>query len=190
MTSLWDRMQHDHDRIWELLNALTGGATRPEGDPTELRETARDLVALFSVHEATEEMVIWPEVRQRCPDGEALLATVLDQEGQAKRAVNELLHIASGSPEFEDCVQTIAGLARTHISYEQSQIWPRLADVLSGADVDALAHRWDAERRRAPSRPHPHTPANPALLATFGRLHAKLDRTRDAAALRRLGELA
>lgn len=186
MTALWDLMQADHDHIWDLLNNLTGAATAPDGDPKQQRKTARELVALFSLHDATEEAVIWPEVRRRCPDGKAVLCNVLDQESRAKWAINELLHTAAGNPEFKDCVQTITALARMHIAYEQTQVWPRLDDALSEAEANDLAERWTAYRRRAPSRPHPHTPANPLLLRTVGLAHAKLDHLRDAATLRRL----
>jgi hypothetical protein len=154
--TLWQLMQAEHDRIWDHLNALVGGPGGRIEDPHQQRRTAKGLVRFASGHDMTEELVIWPVVRARCSDGKGLLAELLDQEGRLKRALNELAHVSGGNSEFDELCNAIAGEARTHLSYEQNQIWPRLADVLGDGDADALARRWRQARARALSRPHPH----------------------------------
>lgn len=183
---LWKVMQADHDLIWAFLNQLTGGSGDPEGTPAKHRMVARMLVALSSSHEAAEEMVIWPAVRRACAGGDELAARGQEQEGRAKRALNELAHIAPGTEEFEACVHTIAGLTRAHITYEQNQIWPGLAGRLSPADAGQLARQWRTARRWGPTRPHPHTPARPFVLATAGVVVSTVDRARDKLARRHL----
>lgn len=180
ISDLWRVMQADHDLVWDLLDQLTGGSGQPHGSPEEHRRVAKELVALESAHEAAEELVIWPAVRRRCPDGEDLVFQASSQERQAKRALNELNSIKAGNTEFDECVNTVAAHARAHITYEQNQIWPRLADHLSSTDADLLAARWVDARRRGPTRPHPHTPPMPAILATHGYIVSRLDRARDA----------
>ncbi|HLI02146.1 MAG TPA: hemerythrin domain-containing protein [Acidimicrobiales bacterium] len=179
MTRLWATMQADHDLIWSLLNRLTRSHAEYEASAELRQRLAHQLVALGSVHEAAEELVIWPAVRRRCPDGDSLVGQALAQEHQAKLALNELRRLDAGSQEFAQCVNAVASHARNHISYEQNQIWPRLADGLADEELDALADRWQAARAAAPTRPHPHTPANPALLATTGKVMAAADRLRD-----------
>lgn len=176
---LWRVMQADHDLVWELLNQLTGGSGSPAGSPDEHRRLARQLVALESSHEAAEELVIWPAVRRVCPDGDDLVLHAVEQERQAKRTLNELAAIKPGDKEFEECVATVASHARQHISYEQNQIWPRLADHLGAEEADRLTRTWADARRRGPTRPHPHTPPVPGVLATMGFLAARADRLRD-----------
>lgn len=178
MTGLWAAMQADHDLVWSLLNRLTGadGSALP---PSDAREAAQHLVAVESVHEAVEEQVIWPAVRRRCQDGPELVGEALSQEGQAKRVLNELRRIAPGSEEFSECVNTLAGMARTHLSYEQAQIWPRLADALTDGEAAGLERAWHEARPDAPTRPHPHTPPAPQLLGGVGRAMGRLDRVRD-----------
>lgn len=178
--ALWAAMQADHDLIWDLLNELTGGAGRPDGSPDERRAVALRLVALESVHEAAEQLVVWPAVRRLCPEGTDLVLEATAQERQAKRAVNELNRIKAGNTEFDECVDTVASHARSHITYEQNQIWPRLSDHLSDGDGDRLASMYLAARHRAPTRPHPHTPPLPAILGSVGLVQAGLDRARDA----------
>lgn len=179
MTRLWSVMQADHALVWELLNQLTGGKGDPGGTPRERRRTAMRLVALESVHEVAEEVVVWPAVREHCRDGDQLVVEVLAQERRAKRAVNELAHLSPGTEEFMACVHTIAGLARAHLSYEENQVWPRLADAVRGADLDRMAEQWGIVRRAAPTRPHPHTPPDHRLLAAVGPLVGRVDRARD-----------
>lgn len=172
-------MKADHDLVWALLNELTGGKGEPSGTPREHRRIATRLVALESVHEVAEETVVWPAVEAYCPDGPELVVEVLSQEREAKRALNELEHISPGTLEFSECVHTIAGMARTHISYEQNQVWPRLDDALRESDLDRLAERFQAARAAAPTRPHPHTPPTEGILKAFGPAVAAFDRTRD-----------
>jgi hypothetical protein len=177
---LWAVMQADHDLVFELLEMLTGGADRPQGSPEQHRRLARELVALESVHEAAEQIVIWPAVRKRCQNGDELILEATSQEREAKRALNELDRINAGTTEFEACVDTVASHARSHITYEQNQIWLRLDDAITDGDAERLAARYQAARRRAPTRPHAHTPPLPSVLATFGTVMAGFDRARDA----------
>ncbi len=183
---LWRVMQADHDMVWDLLNQLTGGAGSPAGSLKEHRRIAQELVALESAHEAAEELVIWPVVRRACPDGEDLVFHATEQERQAKRALNELRAIKPGNKDFEECVATVASHARRHINYEQNQVWPRLADHLSDGEADRLARLWADSRLRGPTRPHPHTPPMPGVLASAGYLLARLDRLRDTLTGRRV----
>ena len=73
----------------------------------------------------------------------------------------------------------MASHARSHITYEQNQIWPRLADQLDEDDNERLARLFVQARSKAPTRPHPHTPPVPAVLVPFGHLMSVVDRSRE-----------
>lgn len=177
---LWQVMQADHDLVFDLINRLTGGSGRPHGSLDQHRDIAKQLVSLSSVHEAAEELVVWPEVRKRCAEGDELILEATSQEQKAKWALNELNRVKPGNSEFDECVNTVASEARSHITYEQNQIWPRLADHLSEHDAEHLADRYLAARSKAPTRPHPYTPPLPSVLGSVGALVAGLDRARDS----------
>jgi hemerythrin-like domain-containing protein len=181
---LWRSLQQDHDQIWDMINFLTGGPGEPEGTEHERRKMALRLVAVESAHEAAEELVIWPAVRRLVPEGHAMVSEALSEEREAKRLFNEFRHIKPGALEFEECLNAISGTARAHITYEQNQIWPALESALSPAEADELGRAWLRERRRAPTRPHPHTPPAPGVLAGVGRVAALVDRARDLIVLR------
>jgi hemerythrin superfamily protein len=180
MSRLWQLLHADHDAIWELLDAITGGSAEPPDDPGRQRRLARQLVRLQSAHEFAEERVILPLVRRHCPEGDELAGNLLEQESKLKRALNELYHLTAGTTEFEECVNTVASENRNHLVYEQNQLWPRLDDALSDQQLTQAARRWVVVRRGAPTRPHPHIPVRPWVLSTAGRVVSARDRAADA----------
>jgi hypothetical protein len=179
MSDLYSLLQAEHDRAWELMNELGGGAGGDQPPARQRKRLARDLVSLLSAHELSEELVVWPAVQRHCQDGPELAAVALEQEHDLKLALNELSSI-SPSQEFDDCVDTIAGELRTHLSYEQSQAWPRLADALTAAQADEIGRLWQTARATAPTKPHPHIPADPRLLGPLMPVLAAADRTLSA----------
>lgn len=176
---LWTVLQADHDAIWELLDRLTGAADAPPDDTHEQRRLAQELVRLQSAHELAEERVIVPLVRRHVDDGADIVQEVLRQEAQLKRALNELYRLSAGTTEFEECVNTVAAENRNHLSYEQNQVWPRLADALDAGGIERTEQTWSAARRVAPTRAHPHLPTHPAVLATVGTVLGVRDRLAD-----------
>jgi len=176
---LWPLLQADHDQIWDLLDTISGGASPPPDDTSQQRRLARQLVRLQSAHEFAEERVIVPLVRRHVKDGADLADEVLQQEGVLKRALNELYHLSAGTTEFEECFNTVAGENRNHLTYEQNQVWPRLADALTEPQLTAAERAWTVARRAAPTRPHPHVPARAPVLATLGVALGARDRLAD-----------
>jgi hemerythrin-like domain-containing protein len=184
--TLWDLLQADHDTIWDLLDRITGGSGEPPHDPKEQRSLAQQLVRVQSAHEFAEELVVLPLVRRLVKDGDEIADEALQQECLLKRALNELYHLSAGTTEFEECVNTVAAENRNHLTYEQNQVWPRLADVLGSGQQDQVTRDWAVARHTMPTRPHPHIPADPRVLRTAGVLLGRRDRAADAVRGRRL----
>jgi iron-sulfur cluster repair protein YtfE (RIC family) len=169
----------DHERILALSNQLTGGSSAPADRPKERKAMADRLVMELSRHEVIEEMLFWPAVRERADDGAQMSAMALSQERTGKRALNELIHVSPGNEEFDTLTHTIAALLREHISYEQNIVWPKLRLRLSDGEASRLGDDLERAKRTAPTRPHPHVPANPGLLKTVGPVAALLDKARN-----------
>jgi hemerythrin superfamily protein len=177
---LWHAIEADHEQVWNLINQITGGSGPSPLDPDEQLRVARELVATASSHEAAEESVVWPVIREVCPEGKDLVLQATSQERQAKRILNELDHIKAGNQEFAKCVRSLAGHTREHITYERTQIGPRLFRYLDETTEAGLVDRWNAARLSGPTRPHPHTPPVPAVLAVMVPLLSRMDRVRDS----------
>lgn len=185
MTDVFSVLAADHDRIFALSNQLTGGSAVPPDEPKKRKAIADELVMELSRHEVAEEMLLWPAVRERADDGEQMAEIALDQEKNAKRVLNELVHTSPGNEEFDTLANTVAAGLREHISYEQNIVWPKLRLRLSQEEAHRLGAEIEQAERRAPTRPHPHVPPNPHLLKTIAPAAAALDKARNAVLRRR-----
>src|SRR5262249_47465286 len=131
-------------------------------------------------HEAAEEQYFWPAVRERVPDGNQLADEAIAQETEAKNVLARLDKASSGDAEFTALIAEFIPAARAHIAFEESQVWPTLRAALSAAEAEELGAKVRRAEDKGPTRPHPHTPANPAVLKTAGPIVGAIDRLRDA----------
>jgi iron-sulfur cluster repair protein YtfE (RIC family) len=180
MADVFTVLAADHDRIFALSNKLTGTSAPPPDRPKERKAIAGQLVMDLSRHEVVEEMLLWPAVRERVDDGPQICEIALEQEHNGKRLLNELVHVAAGSEEFDTLANAVAASLREHISYEQNIVWPKLRLRLTGEEARRLGAEIEQAKRRAPTRPHPHVPPNPSLLKTLAPAAAVLDKARNA----------
>lgn len=180
MTGALALLAADHERILELSTWLTGGAGDPPPDLRERQHVAEQLVMEVSRHDAAEEQLFWPLVRRRVPGGDDLARAALEQEGGAKRLLHELGHMSPGDEDFRTLCFRVASHLRDQLTYEQNQIWPKLQLHVPNEELEQLGERLELAKRTAPTRPHPHLPADPKLLATVGTAVAFVDRARDA----------
>jgi hemerythrin-like domain-containing protein len=174
MADAFDLIAADHDRILQLvhdLSDMSGAKVR--------RTLAERLVIEESKHEVIEELFVWPAVRDSVEGGVELMNQGLNQERQGKRLLNELQSTSAGNEEFDTLVRRLTSEIRNHITFEDSQVVPRLQLVLSDEMNQRLAALMQAAVRHAPTRPHPHTPPIPGLLKLVGPVVARLDRARD-----------
>ena len=184
MPNVFDVLSQDHHEVEGMLAELEKGPTAASGaaeDQLALRKKmVEQLVIEESKHEAVEEMVFWPAVRERVPDGERLASTAIEQEQEGKEVLGKLDKLDADNPEFEQLLTTFIAAGREHISYEETQVWPLLRAELSVQEQDELGGKFEQGRKTAPTRPHPHTPASPGVLKTAGPAVAAADRARDA----------
>ena len=180
MADVFSVLAADHERIFGLVNQLTGGSALPSGSPKERKAIADRLVMELSRHEVAEEMLFWPAVRERAEDGAHMSQVALEQESNGKRLLNELAHVTPDNEEFDTLAHTVAGMLREHISYEQNIVWPKLRLRLSTEEAARLGEDIERTERKAPTRPHPHIPPDPGLLKKIGPATAVLDKARNA----------
>jgi hypothetical protein len=88
--------------------------------------------------------------------------------------------LSSDDEEFSTLIAEFIPAARAHIAFEETQVWPSLRAALSSAEAEELGEKVRTAEDKGPTRPHPHTPASPAVLKTAGPVVAALDKLRDA----------
>jgi hypothetical protein len=171
VSDLWTIMRTDHGHIWAMVSRLTGascGRGTPQAPPQQ-RRLLRELTAVAASHDAAEDLVVWPAVRQLCRGGDELAAEAEEQENRIKRALSELEHLPPGEDGCYGSSDIISGLIRAHFRYEQDRVWPRLAEQLTSADVGHLTAQWRTAqwltaRRQAARRPP--APSSRSVAAT------------------------
>jgi hypothetical protein len=184
MADVFEVLGADHAATKQLIDALEA-SPGVAGGATEQVVIARcaavmQLVMETSGHEAAEEHYFWPVVRSRLADGNALADQGIRTEMHEKHVLERLDKAGGADPEFDDLVESFAPECRAHIDFEETRVWPALREALSPAEAEELGDKIARARQHGPTRPHPHTPPTPGVLATAGTVEAAVDRLRDA----------
>lgn len=195
-TDLLDAVLAHHTRLERLvadLQVLTDQAVpSTDGGPTgesaaempvatarAVRTAASRLVMAASRHEAAEERILWPVVRDAVDRGWELLEAGVGQERRAKRLLVTLEQAVARPRHPGPLVTEVAETIRAHIRFEEDAVLPRLAPRLDAEQRDWLGRLYLDTHERGPTRPHPTMPAVPGLLGLAGPTVGRLDRARD-----------
>jgi hemerythrin-like domain-containing protein len=173
-------LRQDHKSVLGMLEVLEDAPSGSGAQLSGLATMVTNLVIAESQHEAIEEQFFWPAVRAALDDGDALADEAIAQEQGGKQVLQRLEDGQPGEPEFHEALQEFVKLGREHIAYEQDVVFPRFEAAASREELNRLGERLDRAKKIAPTRPHPGTPPNPAVLKTTGMVAATLDRVRDA----------
>ncbi|HEX2322421.1 MAG TPA: hemerythrin domain-containing protein [Streptosporangiaceae bacterium] len=185
MAEVFEVLAQDHAEVRQMLAELEAGKTASSGassnDLSMRKKMMEHLVIEESKHEALEEMYFWPAVREKLPGGDTLADTAIGQEQEGKEVLDELDKLDAGDAGFEKLVTKFIQVARTHISYEETRVWPPLRNVLSAGEASEIGTKIEQGKKTGPTRPHPHTPPSPGVLKATGPAAAAADRARDKA---------
>ena len=185
MAEVFEVLAKDHAEVTQMLAELEAGPTASAGassnDLSMRKKMVEQLVIEESKHEAVEEMYFWPAVREKLPDGDKLADTAIGQEKEGKEVLDKLGKLDVSHDEFEKLVTNFIEAGRTHIAYEETQVWPSLRTALSAAEASEIGTKIEQGKKTAPTRPHPRTPSSPGVLKSAGPAAAAVDRARDKA---------
>jgi len=158
MSTAFEVLGRDHEEVKQIFTELELGRTAASGadrDQLALRgRVVRHLVVQESRHQAVEETYFWPVVRTRLTGGADLASRAQDQERVAREVLGELDKLTPEDDEFEGRLAEFIRVARAHIAYEETTVWPSLWAVLSAAESDDLGRRLEEGKRTATAMPH------------------------------------
>jgi hypothetical protein len=164
-----------------MLEVLDGAPSGAGATESGLGTMVTNLIIAESQHEAIEEQFFWPAVRELLDDGDALADKAVEQEQEGKRLLQRLADGHPGEPDYQEALQQFVTAARDHIAFEQDVVWPVFEAAVSRDDLMKMGEKLEAAKKVAPTRPHPDTPPNSAVLKTMGMATAMVDHVRDAA---------
>jgi hemerythrin superfamily protein len=184
MSDVFEVLSADHAEVKLLLTALEQSPGQSEAAAPAVLDArgqvVQRLVMDSSAHEAAEEQYFWPAVRRQVPEGDKLANEAISQESEAKEVLDKLDKLAPTDREFDELIAKFIPAAREHIAFEEEQVWPQFRELLSPDQAAELGARVAKAKEHGPTRPHPRTPANPAVLKTAGSVAALIDQLRDA----------
>ncbi|HMC39093.1 MAG TPA: hemerythrin domain-containing protein [Acidimicrobiales bacterium] len=168
----------EHQRIIETVDDVSRRYRRWPLGQHGTTKGVRTLIALASRHEAAEARILWPVVRDRLPETSAARARAADQERDTRRRLHALQKV-SGTDASVELVQPAVEAILRHVRLEEQEILPALAARLDPYDAVRLGRLFEELSAQGPTRPHPHTPAIPGVLALVTPLARRADRIRD-----------
>jgi hemerythrin superfamily protein len=155
MADALDLLHADHQSVTELYAQL--GET---GDAGARRALVDAIVHALSAHAALEEEVFYPAVADRVVDGGGFVEASLADHRSAQRLIERLASLAPRDPDFDPTVGRLMKEVRTHVNGEELQLFPRVRQALSAAEIEALGERLARRRDLMPApAPRPATPA-------------------------------
>jgi hypothetical protein len=175
-------LTRDHNQVkalQEQLGTLPSHATGGSTAQMSRRKSIVDMITVkLSQHEAVEEEYFWPAVRKVMPDGDRWADEAIEQEQQGRNTLTALGKLEPDTDEFDELVEKLVLLLRKHVAYEET-LFLQLKSVMPDDERRELGEKLLTAKKLAPTRPHPHTPAKPAVLKTVGAAAAAVDKVRD-----------
>ena len=168
-------IQQDHQETRELLAQIE---TAP---PEERGSLFEQLVGELARHEACEETIVHPTLRDEVTGGREVAEQVLEEESKAESVLAKMEKMDPASSDFVETFRSLRDDVLAHADREEREEHPRLREALSEERRREMGEGWLQLKKAAPTRPHPHTPQTPEVRAAVGPVAGAFDRARDAA---------
>jgi hemerythrin superfamily protein len=170
-------LKQDHREVQDLFKRfakLSAGARKSRTN------IVRQVVRELSIHAAIEEELLYPTIRDDVRGGARLADEGIEEHQTAKELLAKLDRMDAGDGELDPLMRTLMREIRHHIREEEDQMFPRLRKALDRETLERLGEMMRVAKKTAPTRPHPHAPAQPPANIIAGLAAGVVDRARDA----------
>ncbi|WP_055491129.1 hemerythrin domain-containing protein [Streptomyces sp. TP-A0356] len=167
-------LKHDHRKVEQLFRDYHAAA-----DGTQRRAVVETLIRELSRHAALEELMLYPLAKKVLPGGAHEIHRYLAEHKAAKETLLALDKLPADDDRTGELVERLRREIEEHVREEEGGLMPQLRDAVSQRELDELGQLLVRARQTAPTRPHPHAPAEPPALSLAGPVAAAYDRLRD-----------
>jgi len=122
---------------------------------------AHNIIKLLSIHAACEEMVLYPFMKAKLPNGPAMVQHALAEHSQLKEDLYALDNMLVGQSHFDERLTKALNETLQHVQEEETDLLPALRGVMDQNELQRLTEEYVAAHQMAPSRPHPEAPNQP-----------------------------
>jgi iron-sulfur cluster repair protein YtfE (RIC family) len=168
-----DILVEDHRRC-EALFARLEDQEVPDTD------VVHDLVRELAMHDAIESQCMYPLVIERIPGGRDAGCAAIEAHTHIASLLAELHRRNADDPHRRTLLATIAEEVAAHVQKEERSIFPALRERLAPEELLRLGDALTTARRKAPTRPHPHSPRFSVGTKVVAATLRPVDRLRDA----------
>jgi hemerythrin-like domain-containing protein len=168
-----DILTTDHHEVMALVQQI------PAATPDQRRDLADTVIAELMRHSVAEEMYVYPVMKDRFADGEAVVQHDTQEHQELEEVMKELEGVDSGDPEFLRVLGRLEEVLRDHIDDEESGQFPRLRAEVSHEQLVEIGSKVETAKKAAPTRPHPGAPHSEAFHKMVGPGVGMVDRLRD-----------
>jgi hemerythrin-like domain-containing protein len=165
-------LKADHaevEKLFKRFEELGPRARKTKGD------IAAKVIEALSQHASIEEQLLYPTVRERLPDEEELVLEALEEHHVAKWVLDELEGMTPDDERFDAKFTVLAESVRHHVKEEEGELFPKLRDGFTKAELDELGAALAAAKETAPTKPHPRSPDEPPCNLLAAAANAPLD---------------
>lgn len=141
-------LSEEHEQITALSAELAG-------TPSPGRDLADVVTAVVTRHLSAEEQYLYPVVRDLLAGGQHIAERELDHDTDILKNLALLETVETDGHAFQKLAAAIEEELRTHKEICSMEIFPRLSERLSEADLIRLGNRVELAEEAAPTRPHP-----------------------------------
>lgn len=151
-----------------------------QGEPGVRRDLADHVIAELVRHSVAEEQYLYPAARKALPDGDTVADHEIAEHAEAERTMKDLDGLDPTDPRFDELLSKLMSEIRHHIADEESDLFPRLRQACSEAELVELGEKIVRAKEMAPTRPHPAAPDRPPMNKILAPGAGLVDRMRDA----------
>lgn len=114
-------------------------------------ERLRSLTTLLGAHEAAEESIIYPALRELGSEGAALADARVSEESAAKEVLGSLADIEPTSADFTERFDAFMAMVLQHAENERVTVLPLLQSSFSDQDRRAMGDAFLAAQHPRPT---------------------------------------
>jgi hypothetical protein len=167
-------LHQDHATAKTLLQGF-------EAVPVSERQRAfDDIVGELVRHEVAEEEVLYPTLRDKAANGNAIADARIAEQAKAEQLLSDMEHDPVNETAFMAKFHQLRTAVLAHAEAEESTALPALVASVTPDQLRQLGERYEAAKKLAPTHPHPNAPDAPPGNLMLGPVAALFDRARDA----------
>ena len=174
--SILSRQSADHADFDALMHAYDA-----EPDADARGRIVAELSERALRHAFAEETVLFPAYRKHLPgDRDELTTHIEGDHQQINEMLKDLQRADPRSAGYDAEVRRAFAVIRHDAHDEEDDLLPRLQQVASTEELQAIGAAWEAARIGSPTRPHPKVSRHPPGNVVAGAGLAVSDRVKDA----------